>query len=259
MAIRLLICPLSSFPGYPIFSNSSHHAVWLLNLLCLSNSHFAHPDPHLPYPPPCCSPYEHIFLQRLHVWDPAIFTLLSLAYHSGVTVLLCTAGLTLPSLCSYVYGPHSPPYVSYPWGLRSSLGLAYRKTAMIMRYQTWTIYICLLFLLCPQAPNRIEHIKEIKAKVAWRVLTRSPNPPLTVFPGHGKARHQLGSKVHFIHFAKTLWQQSHWLCSNDRRYGNSKGRNANRLMVKLNPRVRSSSQPALNMRSKHAEKHAGGH
>lgn len=70
---------------------------------------------------------------------------------------------------------------------------------MIMRYQTWTIYICLLFLLYPQAPNRIEHIKEIKAKAAWRVLTRSPNPPLMVFPGHGKARHQLGSKVHFIH------------------------------------------------------------
>lgn len=42
-----------------------------------------------------------------------------------------------------------------------------------------------LFLLCPQAPNRIEHIKEIKAKAAWRILIRLSNPPVTVFPGHG--------------------------------------------------------------------------
>lgn len=216
----------------------------LLNLLCLSNSHFAHPDPHLPYPPSCRSPYEHIFLQSLHACDLAVFTLLSLAYHSGVTVLLCTAGLTLPSLRSILlciwttfsllcHPPMGSQVQSGSWlswdcndyGISNVDRVHLSAAAEQMQS---------LFLLCPRAPNRIEHIKEIKTKAAWRILTRLPSPPVTLFPGHGKARHQLVSKIQFT-LQRLSDNRRHWLCSNDRWYGNSKGKNANRLIVKLNP------------------------
>lgn len=136
MAIRLLICPLSSFPACPIFSNYSHHTIWQNSWIyyaCLI--HILHTLTHI-FPTLLPAIWTYFFTESTCLRSCSIyFVKLGLSLWGYCVAMHGRTNSSKPSQYSVVYMGHILPLMSSAHGVSGPVWVL-----TIMRLQ-WSWYI----------------------------------------------------------------------------------------------------------------------